>query len=119
MAYEFEVHRIARVRQFGPLGLEDFQTASRIRYEESDAEARLSPFFSVGENKPPLAQRGDSASTGVDRHDFAVAEGFDIAHGRLAEEPAVLAVELACALVADLEGGACGIEPPRHHAYAR
>ena len=42
---------------------------------------------------------------------------FDIAHGGLAEEPAVLPIELACTFIADLEGGACGIQAVIEHAF--
>ena len=37
----------------------------------------------------------------IDRHDFAVSQSLDVAHRGLAEETAVLTVELAHALVAD------------------
>src|ERR1700739_608322 len=47
------------------------------------------------------------------------AAGFYVAHGRLAEEAAVLAIELAGAFVADFEGGAGGIEAVVEHAFAR
>ncbi len=43
--------------------------------------------------------------------------GFDVAHGGLAEEAAVLAIELAGAFIADLEGGAGGIEAFIEHAF--
>src|SRR5580698_2246356 len=45
--------------------------------------------------------------------------GFGVAHGRLAEEAAVLAIELAGAFVANFEGGACGVEAGVEHAFAR
>ena len=44
--------------------------------------------------------------------------GFDIAHGWLAEEAAVLAIELAGAFVADVEGCAGGVEAFVEHALA-
>jgi len=44
------------------------------------------------------------------------AAGLDVAYGWLAEEAAVLAVELAGTFVADLEGGAGGIEAFIQHA---
>ena len=42
---------------------------------------------------------------------------FDVAHGRLAKEAAVLAAELAGAFVAYLEGGAGSVEPGGQHAF--
>jgi hypothetical protein len=43
--------------------------------------------------------------------------GFDIPHGRLAEEAAVLAIELASAFVANFEGGAGGVQTVMEHAF--
>src|SRR6266849_10073947 len=43
----------------------------------------------------------------------------DIPHRRLAEETAVLAVELAGAFVPDLKGSARGVEPIHEHAAPR
>ncbi len=47
------------------------------------------------------------------------AAGFDVAHRRLAEEAAVLAIELAGAFVAHFEGGAGGVEAVVQHAFTR
>jgi len=47
------------------------------------------------------------------------AAGFDVAHGRLAEEAAVLAIELAGAFVADFKCCAGGIETVVEHALPR
>ena len=43
---------------------------------------------------------------------------LDIADRRLAEEPAVLPVELASAFIADLEGRTCGIQAFVEHALS-
>ena len=43
---------------------------------------------------------------------------FCVPHRRLAEEPAVLPIELACTFIADLEGGACGIQAVIEHALS-
>ena len=44
------------------------------------------------------------------------AEGADVAHGWLAEQAGVFAIELAGALVADLEGSPGGIQTVNEHA---
>ena len=62
--------------------------------------------------------RDDTALSGVDGHDLAITQVPDVAHGRLAEEAAVLAVELADAFVADFIGGAGGIQPIHQHALS-
>jgi hypothetical protein len=46
-------------------------------------------------------------------------ERFDIPHRWLAEESPVLPIELACTLVANLEGSACGIHTVSQHALPR
>jgi len=43
---------------------------------------------------------------------------FDIPHRRLAEESAVLPIELACTFIADLEGCACGIQTVIEKAFS-
>src|SRR5438876_11253280 len=55
---------------------------------------------------PAIRSRRDNTSS---------AKSFDIAHWRLAEEPAVFAIELANALVADFVGCARGIHPFHKH----
>lgn len=45
--------------------------------------------------------------------------GFDVAHWWLAEEAAVLAIELAGAFIANFEGCAGGVEAIVEHAFAR
>jgi hypothetical protein len=42
----------------------------------------------------------------------------DIPHWRLAEESAVLPIELACTFIANLEGCACGIQTFIEHAFS-
>src|ERR1035437_7865168 len=39
-------------------------------------------------------------------------------YGRLAEEPAVLPIEVACTFISDLEGGTCGIQTVIEHALS-
>jgi hypothetical protein len=60
-----------------------------------------------------------SALSGSDRHDFAVSQGLDIANWGLAKESPVLAIELARALVADLERRTRRIQFTREHALPR
>jgi hypothetical protein len=64
-------------------------------------------------------QSGDSCDSvlgGVDRYDFAVPKGLDIANGRLAKETAVLAAELADALVPNFVGRTGSIKPVHEHS---
>ena len=60
-----------------------------------------------------------SASSGSDRHGFAVLQGLDIANWGLAKESPVLTIELARAFVADLERRSCRIQFTREHALPR
>src|SRR6266481_1683858 len=46
------------------------------------------------------------------------AEGADIAHGWLAEQTAVFAIELSGAFVSDFKGGTGGIQTIHEHAFA-
>src|SRR5882757_4028248 len=62
---------------------------------------------------------GNSALSGSDRHDFAVSQGVDIANWGPAKESPVLAIELARALVADLERRTCRVQLIREHALLR
>src|SRR5438309_1137299 len=59
-----------------------------------------------------------SANSGssADRRNFTVPQAFDIPHGRLAEEAAVLTAELAYALVTDLVRRTLRIKAIRQHA---
>ena len=58
----------------------------------------------------------DSALGGVDRDDFAVPKGLDIANGRLAKETAVLAAELADALVPNFVGRTGSVTSVHEHS---
>jgi hypothetical protein len=53
--------------------------------------------------------------SGADRRGFAASESFDVAHGRLAEETAVLTAELAYAFVTDFVRRTRRINPIRQH----
>src|SRR5260370_15466661 len=66
-----------------------------------------------------LSSRVIQAISSSDRHDFAVSQSLDIAHWWLAKETPILAIELARALVADLERCTCRIEFTRKHALPR
>jgi hypothetical protein len=68
--------------------------------------------------QPPFGQLGNSGLSGSDRHDFTVSQGLDIANWGLAKETPVLAIELACAFIADLERCTCRIQVIREHAVA-
>src|SRR5438132_11272882 len=70
------------------------------------------------ENKPPLGRPGNSALSGSDCHDFAVSKGLDIANWGLAKETPVLAIELACAFIADFERCTCRIKVIREHVLS-
>jgi hypothetical protein len=48
--------------------------------------------FATAENNQDLERSSDSALCSVDRSNLAVSQGFDIPHGRQAEETAVLAL---------------------------
>src|SRR5882757_8676374 len=75
--------------------------------------------FATVENKLPPWQPSDSALSGSYRHDFAVSQGLDIANWGPAKESPVLAIELARALVADLERRTCRVQLTREHALPR
>ena len=55
---------------------------------------------------------------GLDGRGGGGAEGADVAHGGLAEEAAVFAIELGGAFVADFEGGTGGVKTIDEHAFA-
>jgi hypothetical protein len=78
----------------------------------------LRPFATV-ENKLPPWQPSNSVSSGSDRHDFAAAQGLDIANWGPAKELPVLAIELARAFVADRERRTCRVQFTREHALPR
>lgn len=65
-----------------------------------------------------LAHSSDPALCSVDCGEPGVSQGFDIAHGWLAEEAAVLAVELADAFIANFVRSAGGIDPVHEHALS-
>src|SRR5438445_1173481 len=54
----------------------------------------------------------------IDLGDVALSQGLDVSNGRLAEESAVLAAELAHTLVADLVRSVCSIETVHQHSLA-
>ena len=60
-----------------------------------------------------------SASGGVDWHDFGLPHGLDIANWRLAEEAAVLAIELAYAFVVDFIRRRSSVNSVHQHALPR
>ena len=64
-------------------------------------------------------QPSNSASSGSNRHDFAVSQGLDIANWGPAKESPVLAIELARAFVAELERCTCRIQFTREYALPR
>jgi hypothetical protein len=66
-----------------------------------------------------LGRPDNSVLSGSDRYGFAVSRGLDIANGWLAKEAPVLAIELACAFVADLERCTCRIHVIREHVLSR
>jgi hypothetical protein len=71
------------------------------------------------ENKPPLGQPGNSTLGGSDCHNFAVSQGLDIANCGLAKETSVLAIELACAFIADLKRCTRRIQFIHKHVLSR
>ena len=70
------------------------------------------------QNDTSLAHSIDPALCSVDCGEPGVTQGFDIAHGWLAEEAAVLAVELADAFIANFVCSAGGVDPVHEHALA-
>ena len=72
-----------------------------------------------GREQAAAWQTSNSTLSGGDRHDFAVSQSLDIANWGPAKESPVLAIELARAFVADLEGRTCRIQFTREYALPR